>query len=114
MGPTTQTKQASPRAAIRSALADDPAFAPLLDMFVDELPDRISALETAWQAAALDDVRTLAHQLKGAGGGYGYPDVTDAARELETAIKSGDQADHIRQLIDELEAVCQAVVRGRN
>ena len=49
------------------------------------LPALIGELETAasglrvGRAAADEDIRRLAHQLKGSGGSYGFPEVSEAA-----------------------------------
>jgi HPt (histidine-containing phosphotransfer) domain-containing protein len=41
---------------------------------------------------AHDELRRLAHKLKGAGGSYGYPQLTDACRVLEDAAIAKDVA----------------------
>ena len=35
-----------------------------------------------------EELRRLSHQLKGAGGGYGYTSLTEKARQLEDAAKA--------------------------
>lgn len=63
----------------------------LVQMFVDELPERMAAIQTAVQAGQFETAATLCHQLKGAAGGYGFPTITDAAAEVEAASITGEQ-----------------------
>lgn len=72
---------------ITSDLAGDPEMRELIQMFVDELPERIAALEQAWEGANAAEIARIAHQLKGASAGYGFKVVGDAAARLEHFIK---------------------------
>ena len=97
-----------PAPPLRSAFADDPDFAVVLDPYLAGLPEKRAALRTA--AAALPGdatpLRRLAHQVKGAAGGYGFPQVTDAAGTLVAAIDGGDSAstrDAVRRLLALME-----------
>jgi HPt (histidine-containing phosphotransfer) domain-containing protein len=40
--------------------------------------------------APFTDLQRLAHRMKGSGGNYGYPMLTDAAKDLEEAAKAQD------------------------
>lgn len=97
-----------------SQMADDEDFLPLLEMFVDELDDRIAAIRTQFDQSQGDRVRELAHQLKGAGGGYGYPQITEAAKALEDVLKADGPVAEVKAKIDQLDQVCQAAKRGMN
>ena len=94
---------------IRSIYEDDPDMLEIVREFAAELPDRIADLEQKLEGGCLQELQTLAHQLKGAGGGYGFTPVTDAAAALEQALN--DQAgpervqDTCRTLCDTLRAV---------
>lgn len=94
-------------AVIRSEYADDPDFTDLLRAFAADLPDRVTDLRMAFDAGAIDDLRIRAHQLKGAGGGYGYPELTHLARELEHACKSDvvQIAPRLAELVEYLECI---------
>ena len=76
---------------VRSADADDPAFQELIEMFVAALPEKHHSLEEAYRNGAIDELCRHAHQLKGAGGGYGFADLSVRAAELEDACKSQDR-----------------------
>ena len=69
-----------------SEFAKDPDMIELVELFVNELPARIKAMQEAIAANNLDVLKRAAHQLKGAGGGYGFPSVSAAAGRLEHSI----------------------------
>src|SRR6185503_19910084 len=57
----------------------------------NRLPTRIAALETALDgicrqdADAVEALRRIAHQLRGSGATYGFPEISQAARDVEEA-----------------------------
>ncbi len=77
---------------IKSTYSDDPEMKELIAEFVSALPARINDLEVAATGPSLEQARSLAHQLKGAGGGYGFPQITEAARMAEGAARAKDRA----------------------
>jgi signal transduction histidine kinase/CheY-like chemotaxis protein len=79
--------------ALVSTYGDDADMAEIVRQFVHDLPARSSAILRATQALDMDALTRLAHQLKGAAGGYGFPRITEAAAEVEQALTAGlDQA----------------------
>ncbi len=99
--------QASQNQGFGSLLDDDEDLAELIQEFVSELPQRIEGMRQALAEQDLTTLQVLAHRLKGAGGGYGYPPITEAAKSLESALKAEEDMDHLVELIDELAAVCR-------
>jgi histidine phosphotransfer protein HptB len=97
---------------LRSEFADDPEMAELVRFFVDRLPERVVALEQAAAAADWQTLATLAHQLKGSGGGYGYPGITASAAQVERLAKAQDQTQLLTQSLQELVRLCQRAVAG--
>lgn len=53
--------------------------------FAAAMPERRDGLIGAFRAGEYELLRTRAHQLKGAGGGFGYPELTERAAALEKA-----------------------------
>jgi histidine phosphotransfer protein HptB len=92
--------------AIYSPLAADPDMAQLVALFVDELPARVAAIRQAADGADWSHVRLLAHQLKGAGGSYGFPQITAAAGALERACKEQLGNDELASALQQFAAVC--------
>lgn len=71
-----------------SQFAGDPEMAELVRLFVSELPERLEALTAAWSQRRIADVTRMAHQLKGACGGYGFPTIGQAAANLESRLRT--------------------------
>lgn len=68
----------------------------LRDYFAGRLPARLAEIEeaflevraTAWSPASLSKLHRLVHSLAGAGGTFGWPEVTEAAREIESFLNN--------------------------
>lgn len=73
--------------SISSTLGDPELFGEILQEFLNELPRRINQLGETLDAGDYQQLASLAHQLKGAGGGYGYPGLTELAARLESLAK---------------------------
>ena len=95
--------------SIRSIYEDDPDMIDIVREFANELPGRAESVESLLQQGDLDELQRLAHQLKGAGGGYGFAPVTEVAAALEQALKDGVDATALEArasaLCDTLRAV---------
>ena len=98
---------------LHSDFADDPDMAELIDAFVDGLATTIAGIEAALASGRLDELARLAHQVKGAGGSYGFPSLTDAARAVEADVRSGAAADALEAKVEHLAALCRAAIRAR-
>lgn len=97
---------------IYSSLGGDPDFAELVEMFVAEIPCRISALSAAAQCGDWTEVGRLAHQLKGAAGGYGYDEVTALASRVESAAREAADPARIQRAAAELANLCGRIRPG--
>lgn len=89
-----------------SALSDEPETRDLVENFVNELPTRVKALHAALLASDFTTFARLAHQLKGAAGGYGFQPITDAARELEATAKTQQDMETLTMQLSELADLC--------
>jgi HPt (histidine-containing phosphotransfer) domain-containing protein len=98
---------------IRSQYEDDPDMMEIVLEFAAELPERANEIERVLAAGDFDQLKTLAHQLKGAGGGYGFPKITEVAGELEHSLKEGTRGEPIKAHCAALTAVLRAVVAGK-
>ena len=80
---------------VRSELAGDAAFAPLLASYVASMPAKRAALAAALAAppGEVGPLRELAHQLKGSAGGYGFPGLSAAAAAVVAACREGREPD---------------------
>ena len=98
---------------LRSEFAEEPTVKKLLDKFIDRLPERVNSMMTLIQEQDLDALRQAVHQLKGAGGGYGFPRITELAGVAEGHIAAATDLETIRR---DIEALVKAVrmVEGYN
>lgn len=99
-------------APIYSPLGADPDFSDLVDMYVDEMPERATRLQELFAAAAWDDLRRLAHQIKGAAGSYGFGQITPAAGRLEMSIMQAHSPAVIEAELEALLSLCHAIRAG--
>jgi len=75
-------------APIYSSLAGDPDFRELLEMFAESMEEKKVLLQETQSAGNWEEMGRHAHQLKGAGGGYGFSGLTDVASALEICCKA--------------------------
>jgi len=95
-----------------STLAQDPETAELVDQFVGELPDRLAAILQSAEACDWPNVSRLAHQLKGAGGSYGFPQLGSAAGELERVARGRSSAVEVAAALEQLVSICTRARAG--
>ncbi len=73
-------------APLYSSLHADPSMAVLLRAYIVDAAAHAVALRADADAAHWELVRRRAHQLKGSGGSYGFPLVSQQAQALEQTI----------------------------
>jgi PAS domain S-box-containing protein len=96
-----------------SELADDPDMAELVNSFLGNLGPKVGQMTEYLSTNRLGDLAKLAHQLKGAGGGYGFPTISDAARQVEHLAKAEQEMEQIQLAVDELTSLCRQAIAGR-
>ncbi|MEN6459183.1 MAG: PAS domain S-box protein [Thermoguttaceae bacterium] len=96
---------------IVSQLLDDPEVAGILGGFVGRLAGYVDAMRQAYADKRYEDLQRQAHQLKGAGGCYGYPSLTDACKALEEAAKRRDPA-MASELLEVVANLSQLIQQG--
>ncbi len=79
----------------------------LLEQFVAELPERAQAIRRALEQSDFETLLRLAHQLKGSAGGYGFPTITDAARQLEEAARTTRELSAIDREVKQMIDLCR-------
>ena len=106
------TKNSTKPAPVYSTLGSDPDLGELVDMFVEEMPQRVQKLVDLCEDANWDDLRRTAHQLKGAAGSYGFLEISPLAAVLEDKIRDGQGEEEILQAVETLRAMCLAARAG--
>lgn len=95
-----------------SELADDPDMAAIIKIYVGKFPSKIRSMREYLVNNRLDELARLAHQLKGTGGGYGFPSISNAAWRVEQEAKSNSDLQQLRTAVSELTILCQKAIAG--
>jgi signal transduction histidine kinase/CheY-like chemotaxis protein/HPt (histidine-containing phosphotransfer) domain-containing protein len=110
--PRDSTSQATPQAdrigrqPLRSRFAEDPVIGGIVDDFVAGFPEKLDEIKRAFQSLDSLRLRVIAHQLKGAAGGYGFPEISDVARTIELLIDSNAAPHELQIAISTLIDLC--------
>ena len=94
-----------------STYADDPDVADILEGFIEGLDKQLSDMGNALSDDRFDDLKRFAHRLKGAGGSYGYPSLTDVCKILEDAAAAKDR-DAAKNMLEKVADLCRAIKEG--
>jgi len=93
---------------------NDPDDAELIEYFLDELPEKIEIINTAKAGDDVEALSRIAHQLKGAAPGFGFPTIGSAAEVLEGSLKEAggsiQDVEQVKSEIDSLLALCQSFI----
>lgn len=95
---------------LRSEFVSDSDMIELVQEFVQELPNRVELIESMLAKASYSDLRRLAHQIKGAAGGYGFSPISESAAKLESLLKAEfveSDLQKLRAQVDELVGLCR-------
>ncbi len=95
---------------LRSQYQDDPDMRDLVREFAAGLPARAAELEGLLASQQSAEVQRIAHQLKGAGGGYGFPLITELAAALESCLRQGADETRVKERLVLLTEALRAVV----
>jgi len=94
---------------IRSTRADDAPLTGVLHRFVERLPARVAEIRRLAHESNSPELARAMHQLKGAAGGYGFPQVSEQASLIEGLLKAGkspsDVAESVAHIIDLIEHI---------
>ena len=94
---------------IRSSFADVAKMRGILDEFVEGMAVQVGHMTEWLEREDLQSLRRAAHQLKGAGGGYGFPQVTELAGRVERSISETEPMEVIAARVDELVRLIRRV-----
>jgi HPt (histidine-containing phosphotransfer) domain-containing protein len=87
-------------------LMSKPGTAKLVERFLAGMPLRIAGMRQAHSSGDVEQLKVLAHQLKGAAGGYGFSAVSSAAGKLESALTGGADAATVLEYLEALLQLC--------
>lgn len=73
-------------------IAVDPQIAALVPRFLANRAADVDKIRAALAAADFETVRVAAHGMKGAGGGYGFPEISRLGAAMEEGAQRRDAA----------------------
>ena len=94
-------------------IKEEPDLIDIVYRFVDNLPKTLKLILDANKKQDWDELNSLAHQLKGVGGGYGYPMLTEIAAKIQFQLENNFY-EEVAVLVNELDHVCQQIYAGIN
>lgn len=95
-----------------STLGGDPDLREIVNLFVAEMPGRVTTLLKQLHAQDWEGLRHTTHQLRGAAGSYGFHAISPAAGAVEDAIRSRQPEAQIRQSVASLIDLCRRARGG--
>ena len=106
------SEQQNAKAIITSELLEsDPSIANILQKFIDSLPNVKSEIETAIEKKNWEEVKSLIHQVKGTGGNFGYPIITNTAAKIEFQLINEDYLE-VEILSKSLFDILDSIIAG--
>jgi PAS domain S-box-containing protein len=94
---------------IVSVFDNDPVMAEVLPEFIANLPGEVASLKTLLDEKNLARLQEAVHQLKGAGGSYGFQGLTDVAAIAERSLMAGAPLETIRSQVESLVSFIESV-----
>lgn len=93
---------------------NDPEDAELIQYFLSELPDRVDTILAAFTNDDFRELERIAHQLKGAAPGFGFPSIGSEAAKLEQQLKltndPSESVETLRSQVDQLVSLCNSYI----
>ena len=84
----------------------DEEFKSMINSFVQSMPKMVTEVKMALEQQDIDVLNRIGHQLKGAGGSYGFPDITAAGLQLEKLATETVNRQQLETAVSELVQVC--------
>ena len=92
-------------------LDDEPEMSDLVEKYCTQLPRLVEQFKQALRKDDMDDLHRLTHDLKGTGGGMGFPALTDIAIAIEDRLNQ-ENGNNLDVLVDRFECIVQRIIRG--
>ena len=96
-GPTKTSEE-----VIRTQFLDKPVVCRVLPEYIAGLPEQMAHIQDCLDQRDLATLRRLVHQLRGSGGAYGFPDITELATAAEMSIDEKGPLDGVCTRVNEL------------
>ncbi|MCF7956508.1 MAG: response regulator [Phycisphaerae bacterium] len=98
---------------LTSSLMDDPVLAPVVNVFLEELPKIIKDIEDAISQSDSEKLQSLSHMLKGASASAGFTALSDYVAKTE-ALLIEKRLDSARNAVNQLTDLCHKVIKRQS
>jgi signal transduction histidine kinase/CheY-like chemotaxis protein/HPt (histidine-containing phosphotransfer) domain-containing protein len=104
----------------RDVDAIDQELQQLINGFVNRLPETVSEITTYYRQQKWQDLSTSSHRLKGAGGTFGFPELSEISSKIMEQVRqtrgrqlagANQPENDLRELIERLNQRCQQIVK---
>lgn len=92
----------------RNVVYVDEDLEELVPQYLENRREDLEMMQAAIATGDYETVRSLGHQMKGSGGGYGFDVITEIGISLEVAAKLND-LENIRKWLSELAELLETV-----
>lgn len=82
----------------------------LINGFVNRLPQTVNEITRAYRQKKWQDLLTSVHRLKGAGGAFGYPELSDISKKIMEKVKEHNDGG-LQELVDMLNEQCRQITK---
>lgn len=86
----------------RITVRADEELRDLIPGYLDRRREDVALIGEALAREDFESIRSLGHKMKGTGGGYGFPEITEIGGALEEAAK-GKRGEDIRRQAEDLQ-----------
>ncbi len=100
-----------PAKLVSQLIEESPDLGDIVAEFVQGLAPQVAQLKQAFEKLDWQMLTVLAHRLKGAGGSYGYPDISRLGAEMEQGFHNQD-AENFQAWITRLNELVTAAQAG--
>jgi CheY-like chemotaxis protein len=111
--PNTSISESDTMILTSSLLKDEPHLIDLINKFMKRLPAMRDAINLAHSEQNEEEFSGLIHQMKGVGGSYGYPLLTELCAKMEFQVAS-NHADNLNELMEEFNLMSERIFAGND
>lgn len=90
---------------------EDPSTLEIIRQFVKNLPGLINRIKLAQNEKRWEELAATNHELKGVGGGYGYPELSLLALNIENELNSNNYSE-VEKLIQRIDSLIIRINKG--
>ena len=98
-------------ALVSELLSEGTDFVDLVLIFIQQLPERIKALDDSISKHDWTQLRALLHDMKAVSGGYGYPEMSDAAARMEFVLAQNN-FQSVAEMMSDFHVLAGRVLAG--